>query len=222
MSILVYKDKQTAAIAAATVVAAQLIEKPSCNVGLDYDPALVPVYGALTALTGNGVLDWSGLNLFQLCERVKTNEARPLREMLNRALLSEINFMPQNYYAPPSESLNWALDCRQFEDRILQAGGLDLALLALKEDGCVLYNRGDAETPPVTHVEIYKDEKVVTAGIPTFMMAGKLVLLATGKDKAKATRTMLSGPIAAAVPASFLQLHACVTFVLDEDAASLL
>ncbi|MCL2695852.1 MAG: 6-phosphogluconolactonase [Clostridiales bacterium] len=222
MSVLVFKDKQTAANAVATVLAAQLIEKPSCNIGLDYDPGLVPVFGALAGMSGSGMLDWSGLNIFQLCERVKTDAARPLREMLHRALLSGINYMPQNYYAPPSESTNWSDDCKLFEDRILQAGGLDMALVALKDDGCVLYNRGESELPPITHVEIFKEEKVVTAGIPTIMMAGKLVLLATGRDKAQAVRAMLQGPVTTAVPASYLQLHASVTFILDEDAASLL
>ena len=59
MSILVYRDKTVAAAAAATLLAAQIIEKPMSALGLDYAEDLVPVYRALARMTADGLLDWT-------------------------------------------------------------------------------------------------------------------------------------------------------------------
>jgi glucosamine-6-phosphate deaminase len=44
--------------------------------------------------------------------------------------------------------------------------------------------------------------------------------VATGEGKADAVREMVAGGISTELPASFLQLHPCVTVMLDEDAAA--
>ena len=59
-------------------------------------------------------------------------------------------------------------------------------------------------------------------GIASIMAAKQIILLAFGKNKAEAIRQTIEGPITTDVPASILQTHPNVTFVLDKDAASLL
>lgn len=59
-------------------------------------------------------------------------------------------------------------------------------------------------------------------GIASIMAAKQIILLAFGKSKAEAIRQTIEGPITTDVPASILQTHPNVTFVLDKDAASLL
>jgi glucosamine-6-phosphate deaminase len=56
----------------------------------------------------------------------------------------------------------------------------------------------------------------------TVMRAKKLIVVAAGTDCADAAVRTLGGEISNAVPASYLQLHQNVTFILDEEAASLL
>ena len=56
-------------------------------------------------------------------------------------------------------------------------------------------------------------------GIATIMDARKILLLATGKNKAEAVSKMVEGPVTAMCPASILQMHERVTVLLDEDAA---
>jgi len=62
--------------------------------------------------------------------------------------------------------------------------------------------------------------RAITMGIGTILDCQKLVLLATGANKAEAVAAALEGPVTAKVPASALQLHPDVTFILTEDAAS--
>ncbi len=64
--------------------------------------------------------------------------------------------------------------------------------------------------------------RAVTMGISEIMRAKRILVMASGKNKAKAVFGMVKGKITEDCPASVLQRHADVTVVLDKDAASLL
>jgi glucosamine-6-phosphate deaminase len=51
------------------------------------------------------------------------------------------------------------------------------------------------------------------------MDARRILLLATGKNKAEAVSAMIEGAVTAMYPASILQMHERVTVLLDESAA---
>lgn len=57
-------------------------------------------------------------------------------------------------------------------------------------------------------------------GIATIMDARRILLLATGENKAEAVQKTVEGPISAMCPASVLQMHERVTVLLDEAAAA--
>ena len=59
-----------------------------------------------------------------------------------------------------------------------------------------------------------------TMGIKTIMQAKKILIVASGEDKAEIVRDAFFGPITPKVPASVLQLHNDVTLVADEAALS--
>ena len=61
-----------------------------------------------------------------------------------------------------------------------------------------------------------------TMGLKNIMNAKKIVILANGKNKAKAVYGLVKGPVTEQLPASVLQLHPDCTVVVDEEAASLL
>ena len=62
----------------------------------------------------------------------------------------------------------------------------------------------------------------ITTGPRELLQAQRLVLLATGRNKAAAVQRMLEGPIDSACPASLVRMHSSAMVILDEDAASLL
>ena len=59
----------------------------------------------------------------------------------------------------------------------------------------------------------------ITMGISTIMSAKRIILLALGREVSGIAARILSSAVTPAVPASILQLHPNVTFVLDEEAA---
>ena len=222
MSVLVFSDAQTAAAAAATLLAGQLIEKPSLVLGVDCAPALVSAFHSLSAMTANGLLNWGKATVFQLSERVREEGKASLRSFLDESLLGDLALKSAQVLAPADASDNWADSCHSFEDAIVQAGGMDVALLTVGPDGSLLFNGPEGEIAPTTHVELYQGDKIVTAGLSTLMSAKKLIVLMTGQEMAETARSVIKGAVNSNLPASMLQLHAAATFLLDEDAASLL
>ena len=76
----------------------------------------------------------------------------------------------------------------------------------------------------------YPNEKMIREDIPLgdlyYMLEGDniaaAVVLMTGQEMAEAARSAIKGAVNSSLPASMLQLHAAATFLLDEEAASLL
>lgn len=222
MSVLVFADAQTAATAAATLLGGMLIEKPSLVLGVDCAQSLVPTFQSLRAMTANGLLSWGKATLFQLSEQVRQEGKESLRSYMERSFYKELSLCEGKVLAPADASDNWADACHGFEDAILEAGGMDVVLLAPGTDGSVLCNAPEGEIAPTTHVELYNGDKIVTAGLSTLMSSKKLIVLMTGRDMAETARGAIRGAVNSANPASMLQLHAAATFLLDEEAAFLL
>ena len=131
-----------------------------------------------------------------------------------------VNLDAGRRFTPDAEAADWSVACTDYEDGILRAGGIDLTFLAVGPDGSIAYNVGAPELAPVTHVERTQDGRVVTVGLGTVMGAQKIVAYLVGGDKAAMAGQILNGPVTPQVPATYLQLHANVVFLLDEAAAA--
>ena len=64
--------------------------------------------------------------------------------------------------------------------------------------------------------------EALSMGMGTILQSRRIVLLVTGRSKARAVARVLSGRLTTRVPASFLQLHRDVEVWLDGDAAALI
>ena len=122
---------------------------------------------------------------------------------------------------------------------IKHSGGIDLQLLGVGENGHIGFNEPCDSFVFATHqVSLSKStieankrffssaedvpRKAITMGIGSIMKAKTIVLVATGKEKAKAVQQMIKKDPSPSCPASILQFHPAVTILLDADAASLL
>lgn len=115
---------------------------------------------------------------------------------------------------------------------------IDLQVLGIGTNGHIGFN--EPGTPPENETFIVElDEQTrkdntrffnslnevpkyaITMGIKNIMRSKKIVLLASGIEKADAINKMINGPVTDQLPASILQLHPDVTVIIDEQAASL-
>lgn len=223
MSVLVYKDAESVGKAAATIIAGNLMVDPYANVGLSYDSLLEPVFSELSSMLNSGLFSFQRSRIYQLCEFVPSNDDTvSMFHLLHEAFLKNASISEDQYIIPYMPDRNWAQICSDFENDILDHGGLDLTILALKPDGSVLYNMPGNDLAPVTHVEKIANEKVVSAGMSTIMRSKRLLVVATGDSCANSVAHSLGGGVNADLPFSYLQMHRNITFILDEKAASLL
>ncbi len=130
--------------------------------------------------------------------------------------------------------------CRDYEDAISRAGGIDLQLLGIGRNGHIGFNEPGSDAASRTRLVELTEETVndnradfddpskmpthaLTMGIATILEARELLVLAFGAQKAGIVRDSLRGPISPRLPASFLRIGAKdrkVTVFLDEAAAA--
>ena len=189
----------------------------------------------------NGDLDFSLVKTANLDEYrglEKTND-QSYDYFMKDNLFNHININFENLNIPNGEKPDAEEECARYEAVVKALGGQDLQLLGMGHNGHIGFNEPADEFPKETHcVDLQEStiqankrffEKVedvptqaYTMGIGTIMQAKKILVVASGADKAEIVKKAFFGPITPQVPASILQLHPDVTVVVDEAAGSLI
>jgi glucosamine-6-phosphate deaminase len=237
MEVVVLHTAREASTAVARVVAALVRRKPQAVLGLPTGETPKHVYAELARLHREEGLDFARVTTFNLDEYVglPTDHPGSFHRYMAEHLFCHVNLAPARAHVPDGNAPDLARACASYEDRIRQAGGMDLALLGLGEDGHVAYNEPSSSLAsrtriktltPATRAAIAErfapeaaPRHVITMGVGTIVDARRCLLLALGPRKAAAVARMVEGPVTAMVPASALQFHPRTTVVVDEDAA---
>lgn len=219
MSVLVYRDSDTLSQAVATLLAGCIIEKPNSALGLDCSVSLSSAYRKIAGMTSDGLLDWATVRAFNLFEHVKPDVEVSDEARMRTMLYDRVNIQPDNIYAPCAETRDWSVICNEYENAILDVGGLDTIVCTIGADGRIACNMPGNELAPVTHVERTDSGRVVTVGISTIMAAKRVIAVLSGYELSDIAPLVITGPVLPNIPASYLQLHQNAIFMLDEDAA---
>ena len=241
MRIIKTKDYADMSRKAANIIAAQVIAKPDCVLGLATGSTPIGTYKELIKAYENGDLDFSLVKTANLDEYrglEKTND-QSYDYFMKDNLFNHININFENLNIPNGEKPDAEEECARYEAVVKALGGQDLQLLGMGHNGHIGFNEPADEFPKATHcVDLQEStiqankrffEKVedvptqaYTMGIGTIMQAKKILVIASGADKAEIIKKAFFGPITPQVPASILQLHPDVTVVVDEAAGSLI
>ncbi|MEV7767629.1 glucosamine-6-phosphate deaminase [Microbacterium sp. NPDC086615] len=177
------------------------------------------------------------LRLFALDEYVGLDAADPRSYAAYvRSVIAEPLGIPSQNVRVPSGAT--AADADAYERAIAEAGGVDLQIVGIGRNGHIGFNEPGSDAETRTRV-VALDESTrranaehfggdlslvpthaMTQGVATILSARRIVLVASGRAKARALRAALTGPVSADNPASFLQRHPDVTVVADPDALS--
>lgn len=241
MKIFVAKDYQELSIRAAATVAGQVILKNSAVLGLATGSTPEGMYRRLVEMGREGAVDFRGVTTFNLDEYLGLDPGHPqsYHHYMYRHLFDHINADPAKIHIPAGNARDMAAYCREYDEKIAAAGGIDLQVLGIGGNGHIGFNEPDEYLKTGTHVVDLTEETVeansrffasreevprqaVTMGMASVMKAGRILLLASGEGKARAIKDTVSGRVTTRVPASFLQLHRDVVLILDEEAAALL
>lgn len=241
MEVIIAKDYDTLSKQAAIIIAGQVIGQPSSVLGLATGSSPVETYKNLAVFYREGIVDFSRVTAFNLDEYYGVAPDNPCsyRWFMEDNLFKYINILPENTHIPDGLAKDTATECREYEEKIHRAGGIDLQLLGIGGNGHIGFNEPGTNFQSATHLVELNQETIeansrffdspdqvprqaLSMGIKSIMAARKIILLASGRAKAKAVYEMVLGPITPQHPASVLQLHPQVVVIVDKEAASLL
>jgi glucosamine-6-phosphate deaminase len=238
MEIVVLPSPEAACLRAARIVARLVRAKPDAALGLPTGSTPRAIYAELVRLHRDEHLSFARVSAFNLDEYVGLAPDHPgsFRRALDEALYRQIDLPAAQAHAPAGTAADLAGACRDYEERIAAAGGLDLALLGLGRDGHIAFNEPTSSLASRTRIKTLAEETraanqaafgvdavprhALTMGIATILSARRIVLVAFGAPKAEAVARSVEGPLAAMVPGSALQLHPHATVIVDDAAAS--
>ncbi len=234
------KDYNAMSRKAANIIAAQIILKPDSVLGLATGGSPVGTYEYLVQWYKDGDLDFSQVKTVNLDEYkgLSKDNDQSYFYFMDQHLFSKVNIDIKNTHIPDGTIEDSDEACKRYNSIIEGFGGADLQLLGIGHNGHIGFNEPDEMFIKETHCAALTDSTIeanarlfenpddvpryaYTMGIQNIMQAKTIVLIASGKDKAKAIKDAFTGPVTPAVPASILQLHPNVIVIGDEDVFSL-
>jgi glucosamine-6-phosphate deaminase len=238
LKVTVFKDERTLARTLAVQIAASLGTTPDLVLGLPTGRTPVRTYHELGALHANGQADFSRATTFNLDEFLGIGPDHPgsYRAFMEEHLFSRVNMRPEGINVLNGAAPDPDAECARYEQAIADAGGIGLQLLGIGTNGHIGFNEPARELAARTHRVRLKEStrrsnaalfgaaakvpvEALSMGMATILQARRIVLVATGKSKARCVERVVKGPITTKLPASFLQLHSNIEIMLDEAAA---
>ena len=232
-------DYESMSLRAADIIAAQVILKPDCVLGLATGSSPVGAYQRLVERCKNGELSFSQVKTVNLDEYVglAPDHDQSYRYFMQDNLFDHVDIRPENTHVPNGLTENAEKEGQRYDKLINSLGGIDLQLLGLGNNGHIGFNEPCGEFPVGTHEvkltestiqankrffasEDLVPRRAITMGIGSIMKAKRILLVVSGKGKAEILKKVLTGPVTPEVPASILQLHRNVTVCADSEALS--
>lgn len=219
-------------------------QKPDAVLGLSTGSTPLGVYEALVRLHREEGLSFAGVQTFNLDEYYPMAPTAPQSyvRFIHEKLFDHIDIDPANCFIPRGEARSLEeiqADCRAYEQKIAEFGGLDFQLLGIGRNGHIGFNEPgsakDSRTRLVTLDSVTRGDaaneffglenvpaRAICMGVATILSAREIVMMASGTKKASIVAEALEGKVTSKVPASFLREHPNVSYWLDEPAAGAL
>src|SRR5436305_6986137 len=239
MEVFVYTQYEEMSKVAAQEVVDVLNAKPNAVLGMATGSTPLGVYQELVKMHQRGEVDFSHVTTFNLDEYVglPITHEQSYHRFMHENFFRHINIPAQNIHIPSGTTTNYRAFCDWYEKRIEECGGIDLQILGIGSDGHIAFNEPGSSLSSRTRLKTLAKRTIddnarfferredvpvyaITMGVGTILDARKLVLVASGKTKAKAIAQAVEGPVTSMVTASALQLHRDATVIVDDAAAA--
>ena len=237
MKLIVCENYAEMSAVAARMVAGQVIAKSNSVLGLATGSTPVGTYKELIRLYENGLVDFKDVISYNLDEYypISPENDQSYRYFMNHNLFNHINIDKNNTHVPSGEMADPDAECKSYDEAVENAGGIDLQILGIGQNGHIGFNEPDDFLYAETHVTDLTEntiavnsrffanidevpKKAITMGIGNILKAKKIILLVNGKAKHDILHTLLEGNITTKVPASFLKAHPNVFIICDKEA----
>jgi glucosamine-6-phosphate deaminase len=232
------------AIYAAQQVAALIRQKQAawekCVLGLATGSTPIAMYAELVRMHREEGLSFKNVITFNLDEYYPIDKEayQSYWSFMHRHLFNHVDIDTANIHLPNGNVAKEDMKryCTSYEKAIENAGGIDLQVLGIGQNGHIGFNEPGSSILSKTRLinlenstrianayEFQSLSKVprlaVTMGISTILKAKKIVLMAWG-NKASIIAKSVEGNVTETIPASILQQHPDCVFVIDELASA--
>ena len=207
--------------------------------GLPTGSTPLETYRELIRLHKEGKVSFKNVITFNMDEYVGLAEEHPesYHSFMWTNFFSHIDICKDNVHILNGNAEDLAIECANYELSIIEAGGIDLFMGGVGEDGHIAFNEPFSSLQSRTRVKTLTPDtiavnsrffggdislvptKALTVGVGTIMDARKVLILATGRKKARALRHAIEGSYNHQWTLSALQLHPAGIIVCDDPAA---
>ena len=186
-----------------------------------------------------GEVSFKNVVTFNMDEYIGLAEEHPesYHSFMWTNFFSHIDIKRENVHILNGNAKDLEAECEAYEAAIVAAGGIDLFMGGVGEDGHIAFNEPFSSLQSRTRVKTLTPDTIavnsrffggdisqvptqaLTVGVGTIMDARKVLILATGRKKARALRHGIEGRYNHQWTISALQLHKAGIIVCDDPAA---
>ncbi len=242
MRLIIEKNQQTASQWAANYIVDRINEKQAAGgtfvLGLPTGSTPIGTYKELIALNKAGKVSFKDVVTFNMDEYIGLPKEHPesYHSFMWNNFFSHVDITPENVNILDGNAADLEAECAEYEAKIQRAGGIDLFMGGVGEDGHLAFNEPFSSMNSRTRIKTLTQDTIIvnsrffdndvnkvpklalTVGVGTVTDSKEVLVLAFGHKKARALQQGIEGAYSHTCTISALQLHKKGIIVCDEDA----
>ncbi len=215
-------------------------EKPFFVLGLPTGSTPLPVYQLLIKAYQSGRVSFKNVTTFNMDEYVglAPDHEQSYHYFMHENFFDFVDIPAEQIHILNGLTPDPAGECNAYESAIKNAGGIDIQLGGIGENGHLAFNEPGTPFDSATHLQTLTPDTIavnsrffaditdvptaaLTIGLSTIFNARRVIVMATGPKKAQAVHDAALGPVTTDCPASVLQRHSNAAIVCDTAAGAL-
>ncbi len=240
MKVIVVDNYEEMSRVAAEIVADVVKKTPHPVLGLATGSTPIGMYNILADYFREKQLSFANASSVNLDEYVGLGASSDQSYVYFMAhnFFDKIDIDRANTHIPNGLATDLPKECARYTE-FVRKHPQDIQILGIGSNGHIGFNEPNTPFDSHTHVVKLADSTVkdnsrlfanidevprsaLTMGIGDIMQAKKILLLASGANKAKAVAALVNGEVTEEVPASILQRHPDCVVIVDNAAAELI
>lgn len=237
MKVLIVEDYDAMSRAASEIIKDIVVNKKNAVLGLATGSTPIGMYDLLVKDHEQNGTSYAHVSTVNLDEYVglKPSHEQSYAYFMNLHFFDRIDINKNNTFIPNGVAPDSKAECERYND-LLNTHVPDVQVLGIGSNGHIGFNEPGTSFESVTHVvnltestindnsRLFADKNQVpvqaySMGISNILRSKKIIIMASGANKANAVAAMVDGDISESCPASVLRNHPDVIAIIDRAAA---
>ena len=241
MRVIIQPDHESVSKWAANYVAAAIKkfnpdEDRKFVLGLPTGSSPLSMYRELIEMNRRGEVSFRYVTTFNMDEYIGLPKEHPesYHSYMWNNFFNHIDIRENNVNILNGNALDLQKECEEYEEKIKQAGGINLFVGGIGPDGHIAFNEPGSSLASRTRVKTLTADTLIansrffdndiskvpgsalTVGVGTIMDAREVLIIASGYNKARALQQAIEGGISQMCTLSALQMHPKGIIVCDD------